>query len=139
MALCVDGRLEDHVPSDRASAARPVSRGPTPVAEEASMLDTRVRIRVAAAPVPTIRGPRSRLELELREMAEDLAGCLDRDELCRDDEQLIADAMDAAVLAALPVVLDVLDRELTPRLEDLPVKTRVTLARARRRRDYGMD
>jgi hypothetical protein len=103
------------------------------------MLDTRVRIRVAAAPAPTIRGPRSRLELELREMAEDLAGCLDRDELCRDDEQLIAEAMDAAVLAALPVVLDILDRELTPRLEALPPRTRVTLARARRRRDYWLD
>jgi hypothetical protein len=58
------------------------------------MLDTRVRIRVAAAPAPKIRGPRSRLELELREMADDLAGCLDRDELGRDDEQLITDAMD---------------------------------------------
>ncbi len=103
------------------------------------MLDTRVRIRVAAAPAPQIRGPRSRLELELREMADDLAGRLDRDELCRDDEQLIADALDAAVLAALPVVLDVLDRELTPRLEALPLKTRLTLARARRRRDYGLD
>jgi hypothetical protein len=103
------------------------------------MLDTRVRIHVVAAPAPAIRGPRSRLELELREMAEDLAGCLDRDELCRDDEQLITEAIDAAVLAALPVVLDVLDRELTPRLEALPPRTRVTLARARRRRDYGLD
>ena len=103
------------------------------------MLDTRVRIRVAAAPAPKIRGPRSRLELELREMADDLAGRLDRDELCRDDEQLIADAVDAAVLAALPVVKAALDRELTPRLEALPLKTRITLARARRRLDYGLD
>ena len=103
------------------------------------MLDTRVRIRVVAAPTPQARGPRSRLELELREMADDLAGRLDRDELGRDDEQLIADALDAAVLAALPYVLDVLDRELTPRLEALPLKTRLTLARARRRRDYGLD
>jgi hypothetical protein len=139
MALSAGAGWEDHVPSDKASAARPVSRGPAPVVEELHMLDTRVRIRVAAAPTPDFRGPRSRLELELRELADDLAGRLDRDELCRDDEQLIADAIDAAVLAALPVVLDVLDRELTPRLEALPLKTRVTLARARRRRDYGLD
>jgi hypothetical protein len=72
-------------------------------------------------------------------MADDLAGCLDRDELGRDDEQLITDAMDAAVLAALPFVLDVLDRELTPRLEALPLKTRLTMARARYRRDCGLD
>ncbi len=103
------------------------------------MLDTRVRIRVTAAPGPRIRGPRSRLELELREIADDMAGRLDRDELGRDDEQLITDAMDAAVLAALPFVLDVLDRELTPRLEALPLKTRLTLARARYRRDCGLD
>jgi hypothetical protein len=103
------------------------------------MLETRVRIRLAAAPAPSMRGPRSRLELELREIADDLAGRLDRDELCREDEQAIADAMDAAVVAALPVVLDILDRELTPRLEALPLKTRLTLARARRRRDYGLD
>jgi hypothetical protein len=103
------------------------------------MLDRLQRRLDAGGRPTTIRGPRSRLELELREMADNLAGCLDRDELCRDDEQLIADALDAAVLAALPVVLDVLNRELTPRLEALPRKTRVTLARARRRRYYGLD
>jgi hypothetical protein len=103
------------------------------------MLETRVRIRVTAVSAPVARGCHSRLELELREIAEDLAGRLDRDELSRDDEQLRADAVDAAVLAALPDVLDVLDRELTPRLEALPLRTRLTLARARRRRDYGLD
>ena len=72
-------------------------------------------------------------------MADDLVGRLDRDELSRDDEERIAEAIDAAVLAALPTVVDALDRELTPRLEALPPHTRLTLARARRRRDYGLD
>jgi hypothetical protein len=103
------------------------------------MLDTRVRIHVTAVSAPVTQGCHSRLVLELREMAQDLAGRLDRDELSREDEQLRADAVDAAVLAALPDVLDVLDRELTPRLEALPLHTRLTLARARRRRDYGLD
>jgi hypothetical protein len=89
MALSAVGGTRDHAPSDMASAARPVSRGPRPVVE----------------------------------------GRLDRDELRREDEQLIAAALDAAVLAALPVVLDVLDRELTPRLEPLPLETRLTPGR----------
>ncbi len=55
------------------------------------------------------------------------------------DEELITEALDAAVVAALPVVFEVLDRELTPRLEALPLKARLTLARARRRRDGGLD
>lgn len=103
------------------------------------MLELRARIPAADAPTRTVRGPRSRLELELREIADDLAGRLDRDELSRYDEELIADAIDAAVEAALPVVMEALDRELTPRLEALPLNTRLTLARARRRRDYGLD
>ena len=103
------------------------------------MLELRARIPTADAPTPAVHGPRSRLELELREMADDLAGRLDRDELSRADEERIAAAIDAAVLAALPTVVDAIDRELTPRLEALPLHTRLTLARARRRRDYGLD
>jgi hypothetical protein len=103
------------------------------------MLELRTRITVADAPTHAVRGPRTRLELELRDMADDLTGRPDRDELSRDDEELIGDAIDAAVLAALPTVLDALDAELTPRLEALPLRTRLTLARARRRRDYGLD
>jgi hypothetical protein len=87
----------------------------------------------------TVRGQLTRLELELRQMADDLAGRLDRDELSREDEELIADAIDATVAAALPAVFEVLDRELTPRLEKLPLRARLTLARARSRRDYWMD
>jgi hypothetical protein len=102
------------------------------------MLELRARIPAADAPTRA-HHPRSRLELELRAMADDLAGRLDRDELSRDDEALVAEAIDAAIVAVLPVVLDALDRELTPRLEALPLNTRLTLARARRRRDYGLD
>jgi hypothetical protein len=101
------------------------------------MLDTRTRIRVMTVPAPG--GNRSRVELELRAMADDLVGRPDRDELSRADEELIADALDAAVRAALPDIYEILDRELTPRLEALPPGTRQTLARARRRREFGLD
>jgi hypothetical protein len=103
------------------------------------MLDLRACIPAADAPTHAVRGPRTRLELELRAMADDLVGRLDRDEVSRDDEERIGDAIEAAVLAALPTVMDALDRALTPRLEALPLNTRLTLARARRRRDYGLD
>jgi hypothetical protein len=104
-----------------------------------SMLELHTRITVDTTGHRTVRGQRTRLELELREMADDLAGRLDRDELSREDEALIAEAIDAALVAALPVVFEVLDRELTPRLEALPPKARLTLARARSRREYGLD
>ncbi len=108
------------------------------------MLDARRRFTVPVATVATpparqVRGPRTRVEIQLLEIAGDLAGRLDRDELSRDDEDLIAEALDAAIAAALPGVLDILDRELTPRLEALPLRTRLTLASARRRRDFGLD
>jgi hypothetical protein len=107
------------------------------------MLDARPRFPVPIAPEMSPagagRGSRTRLEIQLREIASDLAGCLDRDEVSRGDEELIAEALDAAIAAALPYVLEALDRELTPRLEALPLRTRLTLASARRRRDYGLD
>jgi hypothetical protein len=86
-----------------------------------------------------VRGRRSRLELELRSLADDMAGRLDRDELSREDEELVTDALDEAVAAALPAILEELDRELTPRLESLPLSTRLVLARARRRLEFGLD
>jgi hypothetical protein len=85
------------------------------------------------------RGPRTRLELELRLLAEDMTGHLDRDELSRLDEVLVSDAIDEAVAAALPVIVEALDLELTPRLEALPLNTRLILARARRRLEFGVD
>jgi hypothetical protein len=103
------------------------------------MLDTRARpIPVTERP-PRPRGPRSRLELELRQIADDLAGRPDRDELDRAEEELIDEALDSATLAVLPVILEALDRELTPRLEALPLHTRLVLARVRRRREFGLD
>jgi hypothetical protein len=103
------------------------------------MLETRTRTPIPTETARPGRGPRSRLELELRDVADEIAGRLDRDELSLAQEQLVADAIEAAVAAALPDVVAVLDRELTPRLESLPLDTRLTLARARRRRDFGLD
>ncbi len=103
------------------------------------MLELRTHTTIANVATHGVRGPRTRLELELRDMADDLTGRPDRDELSRDEEERIAEAIDAAVAAALPAVLEALDRELTPRLEALPLHARLTLARTRRRRDYGLD
>jgi hypothetical protein len=109
------------------------------------MLDTRRPSRSPGTSTTTttttlvVRGPRSRLELELRSLADDMAGRVDRDELTRQDEELLTDLLDEAVAAALPAVLEELDRELTPRLESLPLNTRLVLARARRRLEFGLD
>jgi hypothetical protein len=105
------------------------------------MIETMRAARAVTVTVTTIRrtGPRSRLEMELRAVAEDLAGCPDRDELTLDEEILVAEALDEAVAAAIPAVREVLDRELTPRIEALPIGTRLTLARARRRLEFGVD
>lgn len=105
------------------------------------MLETRARtsITVTSIGIGPDFGPRTRLELELRDVAEEIAGRVDRDELSRSEEHRVAETVSAAVAAALPDVVAVLDRELTPRLEALPLATRLTLARARRRRDFGFD
>ncbi|MEI7744766.1 MAG: hypothetical protein WCK58_13585 [Chloroflexota bacterium] len=105
------------------------------------MLDTlrvtrSVSVRTMTIP---IGGDHSRLELELRAVAEDMAGRLDRDELARADEVAVSEALEAAVAAALPAVMEILDQELTPRLEALPLATRLTLSRARRRLEFGLD
>lgn len=83
--------------------------------------------------------PSTRLGAELRGLAVDMAGRIDRDELSRFDEALVAGAIDEAVAAALPGIMALLDQELTPRLEALPLATRRTLARARRRLELGID
>jgi hypothetical protein len=83
-------------------------------------------------------GSRSRLALELRVVAQDMAGRVDRDELSFDEETVLADALEAAVTAVLPQIVDALDDALTPRLESLPLHARLTLARARGRNEYGL-
>jgi hypothetical protein len=83
-------------------------------------------------------GSRSRLALELRVVAQDMAGRVDRDELTFDEETVLADALEAAVTAVLPQIVDALDDALTPRLESLPLHARLTLARARGRNEYGL-
>jgi hypothetical protein len=87
----------------------------------------------------SVSGARSRLALELRVVAEDLAGCVDRDELTFDEEVRLGDAIDDAVESVLPQVLDMLETALTPRVEALPLRVRLTLTRARGRREYGLD
>ena len=105
------------------------------------MLETMRAVRPAGIRVTWIShtGQRSRLEIELRALAEDMAGHLDRDELSLDDECLLAEILDEAVAAAMPAITDTLDRELTPRIESLPLGTRLTLARARSRLEFGVD
>jgi hypothetical protein len=87
----------------------------------------------------SVTGARSRLALELRVVAEDLAGRVDRDELTLDEEIRLNDALDDAVEAVLPEVLDLLEFALSPRVEALPLHARLTLTRARGRREYGLD
>ena len=89
--------------------------------------------------VMSVAGGRSRLALGLRIAAEDLAGRVDRDELTFDEEIRLRDALDDAVEAVLPQILELLDVALTPRLEALPLHARLTLTRVRGRREYGLD
>jgi hypothetical protein len=105
------------------------------------MLDLQLRRRPIDIPHEraTSGMPRSGLELELHVLAEDLAGHLDRDELSRADEERLADALDAAVAAVMPAVIETMDRELTPRLEALPLSARLVLSRARSRLEFGVD
>jgi hypothetical protein len=86
----------------------------------------------------SVSGTRSRLALELRVIAEDLTGRVDRDELTRDEEAWLSDALDEAVEAVLPDVLNLLDVALSPRVEALPLHARLTLTRARGRREFGL-
>ncbi len=83
-------------------------------------------------------GSRSRLALELRAIAADMAGRVDRDELTFAEEIVLADALEAAVATVLPQVVEVLDDALTPRIESLPLHARLVLARARGRHEYGV-
>jgi hypothetical protein len=100
-----------------------------------------VRPALQAIPITvhrSVSGTRSRLALELRVVAEDLAGRVDRDELTFDEEFRLNDAIDDAVESVLPQVLDMLEQSLTPRVEALPLHARLTLTRARGRHEYGL-
>ncbi len=99
----------------------------------------RPALQPASLRAMTVAGSRTRLALELRVAAEDLAGRLDRDELTMDEEVRLSDALDEAVDAVLPDIFELLDVALTPRLEALPLHARLTLTRARGRREYGID
>jgi hypothetical protein len=109
-------------------------------AEERRMIDTRpppARGRTAI----TVGQPGCRplLALELRALAEDLAGRVDRDALTLLEEELLAEVVEAAATAALVRVVDAVDDELRPRLEALPLHMRLALAEARRRGQLGID
>ena len=103
---------------------------------DAQLLPART-LRASAASLATA-GCRCRLALELRVVAEDMAGRVDRDELTSDDELDLSEALDAAVEAVLPHVIEVLDDALTPRIEALPLRVRMTLNRARARHEFGL-
>jgi hypothetical protein len=92
----------------------------------------------ATAASSAAAGSRTRLALELRVLAEDMSGHVDRDELTVDEEAALAEALEAAVNAVLPQIVDALDDALTPRLESLPLHARLTLARARGRMEFGI-
>jgi hypothetical protein len=96
-------------------------------------------VPVRMAPTIDLPGCRSLLAVELRALAQDLAGRADRDAMRPDEEELLAEVVEAAVAAAIPRVLDVVDDELTPRLEALPLHARLALADARRRAQLGID
>jgi hypothetical protein len=101
-------------------------------------------VRPARQAVPAtvhlpVSGTRSRLAHELRGVAEDLAGRVDRDELTLDEEIRLHEALDEAVETVLPEVLELLEVALTPRVEALPLHARLTLVRARGRREFGLD
>jgi hypothetical protein len=87
----------------------------------------------------TVAGSRSRLALELRGVAEDMAGRVDRDELTFDEELRLSEALDEVVDAVLPAIMEALDEVMTPRLEALPLHARLALARARDRRELGLE
>src|SRR5512143_2505437 len=92
-----------------------------------------------AATTTHVPGRSSRLAVELRELACDMVGRIDRDELTRDEEDALGELLDESVAAVLPRVAQLLETELAPRVEALPVRARVTLAAARRRRAFGLD
>jgi hypothetical protein len=94
---------------------------------------------VPARPDSTELGPCPCLAHELYELAGDLAGRPDRDELSRDEERRLGQELDEAVAAVLPYVIDALEAELRPRIETLPPHTRVALVRARERRALGLE
>jgi hypothetical protein len=95
-------------------------------------------VEPVVGPALPVRGG-SRLAAELRDLAEDMAGRIDRDELTLDEEELLADVIDEAVATVLPAITQALEDALTPRLESLPLHARMTLAGARRRRQFGID
>jgi len=105
------------------------------------MVDTYHAVPIRDSRTEMLRrvGPEACMARELLDLAHDLAGRLDRDAVDAASERAIDEALEATVDAVLPRILDVLDMELTPRLEALPLRTRMALADARRLRDLGLD
>ncbi len=105
------------------------------------MLETRPPAGPSRAAPSNLRvpGPSSCLSRDLRDIARSLAGRLDRDAIEETEERALDEALDAAVTAVLPKIMTALDAELTPRLEALPLHTRLALLDARRRCDLGLD
>jgi hypothetical protein len=82
---------------------------------------------------------RTHLREELREVAWDLIGRPDRDELTSDDLRQLSAEVEDAVEVVLEDLLQSLERALTPRVEALPLRARLQLANVRLRRQIGYD
>jgi hypothetical protein len=91
------------------------------------------------SPDSALAGPCPLLARELRELAGDLVGRPDRDELTIDEERLLEEELDGAVTAVLPRVIAQVEAELRPRIETLPPHARRALVRARERRALGRE
>jgi hypothetical protein len=91
--------------------------------------------------VPVIGYQRARTHLRqgLRDMARDLVGRPDRDELDPEHRLHLEAEVEAAVEQVVGSASAALERELAPRVQALPLAARATLASVRRRRDLGID
>ncbi len=116
-------------------------RARRPILEVRPMVDTyrAIPVRDARTTIAIGIGSDACMARELLDLARGLAGHLDRDAVDEASERAIDEALEAAVAAVLPQIVDVLDAELTPRLEALPLRTRMVLANSRRMRDLGLD
>ena len=106
------------------------------------MVDMQRQLNRLAEPMTaptTVPGRHSHVAHELRTLAQDIAGRLDRDELTLDEEARLAGVIDEAVAAALPRICAELEAELSSRVESLPLHARLALLNARQRRLLGLD
>jgi hypothetical protein len=111
---------------------------PTTRPDEATARPDPVPVRSIHASVHA-RLVTAHLREELHDLAWDLVGRPERDELAPADRQRLQAEVDIAVEQVLATTITDLRADLTDRVEALPVSIRVPLANVRRRRDLGFD